>query len=137
MRFFVPQNDNKLKIIMKKINKNFAITSSGMEPGSLKFNFRPSYGKSGRSIESINEIRYSVTDGKDRVWILLPPSVLLSFIADGFESGVLCFQHRVSTKDGGRTEWGESGEIEIIVNREQLTSNNMGIVMSEQLTDNI
>src|ERR1035437_3556378 len=105
---------------MKKYNKNFAVSSTGMENGSLKFGFRPSRGLHGQRIESINEIRYSVTVGKDKVWIVLPPSILLSFIADGFESGVMiCFQHRVTTSEKGRTEWGESGEVEIIVMSEK------------------
>jgi hypothetical protein len=103
---------------MKNINKIFSVSSIGMETGSLKFNFRSSRGSHGERIDSINEIRYSVTAGKDRVWILLPPSMLLSFIADGFESGLNYFQHRVSTNDG-TTEWGESGEVEILVMSEE------------------
>src|ERR1035438_2472057 len=102
---------------MSKYNKNFAVSTKGMEQGSVKFDFRASHGSHGQRIDSVNEIRYSVTDGEDRVWILLPPSMLLSFIADGFEAGVMiCFQHRVTTKENGTTEWGESGEIEILVN---------------------
>jgi hypothetical protein len=103
---------------MKNINKVFSVSSKGMETGSMKFAFRSSRGSHGEQIASINEIRYSVTVGKDRVWILLPPSFILSFIADGFETGLIYFQHRVTTKDG-TTEWGESGEVEILVNSYQ------------------
>ena len=113
---------------MKKYNKDFAVSSEGMENGSLKFNFRPTYGFSGRRIKSINEIRYSITVGKDRIWIALPPSLLLSFIVDGFESGLIYFQHRVTTKENGTTEWGENGEVEITVNSYQLTTNSIATV---------
>ncbi|HWY13126.1 MAG TPA: hypothetical protein VN026_17450 [Bacteroidia bacterium] len=112
---------------MKNLNKIFSVSSEGMETGSLKFNFRSSHGTHGQRIESVNEIRYSVTVGKDRVWILLPPFLLLSFTADGFESGQIYFQHRVTTKDG-TTEWGESGEVEITVYSYQLTTNSMDTV---------
>ena len=105
---------------MKNNNKYFSVSTKGMEPGSVKFDFRKSRGSHGEGIAAVNEIRYSVTVGKDRVWIFLPPSMLLSFIADGFETDLLtCFQHRVSTSEKGTTEWGESGEIEVLVNCEE------------------
>ena|ERR1022692_2498593 len=113
----------------KSFNRAFSISIKDMEQGSLKFNFRPVRNRFGKVIQAINEIRYSVTGGDDKVWIVLPRSMLLSFIVCGFETGVMiCFQHRVTTEETGTTEWGRSGEIEIIVNSEQITVNSANTV---------
>ena len=71
---------------------------------------------------AFNEIRYSVNIDDEKVWLVLLPSMLLSFIASGFETEMLtCFQHRVITKEDETTEW---GEVEIIVMSEELIVKN-------------
>ena len=97
----------------KSFNRAFSISIKDMEQGSLKFNFRPVRNRFGKVIQAVNEIRYSVSGGDEKVWIVLPSSLLLSFIVDGFKIGHTCFQHRVTTEETGTTEWGRSGEIEI------------------------
>ena len=109
----------------KSFNKAFCISIKDIEQGSLKFDFRPSRNRLGKVIQAINEIRYSVSGGDEKVWIILPPSMFLSFIAGGFETDMpTCFQHRVTTNETGTTEWGRSGEIEIIVMSEELREKN-------------
>jgi hypothetical protein len=109
--------------MIKTLNKTFAVSTAGMERGSVQFKFRTSLNKLGRPIVSINEIRYSVTMGKDKIWIPLPPFGKLTSTVNGFDSGLLThFQHRVTTSENGTTEWGESGVVEILVNSEQLTT---------------
>ena len=97
----------------KTLKREFYVSSNGLEQGSLKFNFRPVRNRFGKVIPAVKEIRFSVTGGDEKVWIVLPSSLLLSFIVDGFKIGHTCFQHRVTTEETGTTEWGRSGEIEI------------------------
>ena len=52
---------------MKKYNKNFAVSTKGMDAGSVRFNFRTSLNTHGRAVAAINEIRYSATDRKSVV----------------------------------------------------------------------
>ena len=94
--------------MIKTYNKEFVISSKGMKSGCIEFFFKPSFNMLGKIIESVNEIRYSVTIGDDKIWILLPPSALLSFIAKGFQKDLLThFQHRVTTNESGTSDWCE------------------------------
>ena len=92
---------------MKNYNKTFSVSTEGMENGYVKFTFRPLLDRGGRPVLSINEVRYSVSEGNNKEWILLPVSVNLIYIVNGFETNIpTYFQHRITTPEGGKTEWG-------------------------------